>query len=79
MMPHYSISQLDQKYQISDYTLRQWLQRYKTAGVVGLKTYKTYEELVADIDAYMSFYNNHRYQEKHNSLAPLEMRNRAIA
>ncbi len=44
-----------------------------------LKTYKTYEELVADIDAYITFYNNHRYQEKHNGLAPLEMRNKAVA
>ena len=44
-----------------------------------LKTYKTFEELVADVDAYIYFYNNERFQEKHNGLAPLEMRNKAVA
>ncbi|WP_303974275.1 IS3 family transposase, partial [Streptococcus merionis] len=42
-----------------------------------LKTYRTYEELVADIDACIYFYNNQ--QEKYNSLNPLEARNRAVA
>lgn len=41
------------------------------------KKYKTYEELVADVDAYMHFYNTQRYQEKLNNLTPLEFRNQA--
>ena len=44
-----------------------------------LKRYKTYGELFADIDAYIYFYNNERFQEKLNGLAPLEMRNKAVA
>ncbi|HEL0023088.1 TPA: IS3 family transposase, partial [Streptococcus equi subsp. zooepidemicus] len=42
-----------------------------------LKDYKTFEELVYDIDDYIYFYNNERFQEKHNGLAPLEVRNKA--
>ncbi|NKZ19411.1 hypothetical protein HF992_00835 [Streptococcus ovuberis] len=44
-----------------------------------MKTYKIFEELVADSDEYSYFYNNELFQEKHNSLAPLEMRNKAVA
>ena len=44
-----------------------------------LKKYKTFEELVADIDDYIYFYNNERCQERNNGLAPLEMRNKAVA
>ena len=44
-----------------------------------LKTYKTFEELGEDIDAYIYFYNHERFQEKHNGLAPLEMRSKAVA
>ena len=44
-----------------------------------LKKYKTFEELVADIDDYIYFYNNERFQERNNGLAPLEMRNKAVA
>lgn len=44
-----------------------------------LKTYKTFEELVADIDTYIYFYNNERFQERNNGLAPLEMRKKAVA
>lgn len=44
-----------------------------------LKKYKTFEELVADIDAYIHFYNHERFQERNNGLAPLEMRNKAVA
>lgn len=44
-----------------------------------LKTYKTFEELDEDIDAYIYFYNHERFQEKHNGLAPLEMRSKAVA
>ncbi len=40
-----------------------------------LKKYKTYEELVADVDRYIEFYNTQRYQEKLNNLTPLEFRN----
>lgn len=44
-----------------------------------LKRYKNYEELLADTDACIYFYNNQRFQEKLNGLAPLEMRNEAVA
>lgn len=39
------------------------------------KQYKTYEELVADVQAYIRFYNTQRYQAKLNNLTPLEFRN----
>lgn len=44
-----------------------------------LKQYKSYEELVNDIDQYMRFYNEGRYQEKLNNLAPMEYRYQAAA
>ncbi|MFD2115634.1 IS3 family transposase [Paenibacillus yanchengensis] len=44
-----------------------------------LKDYRSYEELKTDIDEYMKFYNEERYQEKLNSLAPLEFRHQAVA
>lgn len=44
-----------------------------------LKHYKTFEELTVDIDQYIKFYNEDRYQEKLNSLAPLEYRYQAAA
>ncbi|TFD93142.1 IS3 family transposase, partial [Jeotgalibacillus sp. R-1-5s-1] len=44
-----------------------------------LKQYKNYEELVNDIDQYMRFYNEERYQEKLNNLAPIEYRYQAVA
>lgn len=44
-----------------------------------LKKYKSFEELVADIDTYIHFYNHERFQERNNGLAPLEMRNKAVA
>ncbi|VEF48886.1 transposase IS3/IS911 [Bacillus freudenreichii] len=44
-----------------------------------LKQYRTYEELTKDIDQYIEFYNEERYQEKLNSLAPLEYRYQAVA
>jgi len=44
-----------------------------------LKYYKSYKELKKDIDEYMRFYNEERYQEKLNSLAPLEFRYQAAA
>ncbi|HFI0346312.1 TPA: IS110 family transposase [Streptococcus suis] len=44
-----------------------------------LKKYKTFEELVSDIDAYIYFYNHQRFQERNNGLAPLETRNKAVA
>lgn len=44
-----------------------------------LKNYKTYEELEEDIHKYIKFYNEERYQEKLNSLAPLEYRDQAVA
>ena len=44
-----------------------------------MKKYKTFEELVADIDDYIYFYNNECFQERNKGLAPLEMRNKALA
>lgn len=44
-----------------------------------LKKYKTFEKLVSDIDAYIYFYNHQHFQERNNGLAPLEMRNKAVA
>ena len=41
------------------------------------KKYKTYEELVEDINDYIEFYNTQRYQTKLNSLTPEEYRNQA--
>lgn len=40
-----------------------------------LKKYKTYEELVADVECYIEFYNTQRYQTKLNNLTPGEFRN----
>ncbi len=44
-----------------------------------LKKYKAFEELVSDIDAYIYFYNHQRFKERNNGLAPLGMRNKAVA
>lgn len=43
-----------------------------------LKKYKTYEELVADVERYIEFYNTQRYQAKLNNLTPLEFRIRLL-
>lgn len=40
-----------------------------------LKNYKTYDELVTDVEAYIDFYNTQRYQAKLNNLNPFEFRN----
>ncbi|WP_410531044.1 IS3 family transposase [Streptococcus sp. VEG1o] len=40
-----------------------------------LKKYKTYDELVTDIEHYIEFYNTRRYQTKLNNLTPIEFRN----
>lgn len=44
-----------------------------------LKKYRTFEELEKDIDENIKFYNEERYQEKLNSLAPMEFRYQAVA
>ena len=44
-----------------------------------LNTYLTYHSLTDDIDDYMKFYNEERYQETLNSLTPLEFRYQAAA
>nr|WP_239584962.1 IS3 family transposase [Chryseomicrobium aureum] len=44
-----------------------------------LKKYKSYEDLVEDIDRYMRFYNEERYQQKLNNLAPIEYRYQVVA
>ncbi|MNS77661.1 IS2 transposase TnpB [compost metagenome] len=42
-----------------------------------LHTYRTFEELQLDIDAYIYFYNNERLQAKLNGLSPIEFRTKA--
>ncbi|WP_420544377.1 helix-turn-helix domain-containing protein [Streptococcus orisratti] len=80
-----SLSWLTRNQGISKDTLSNWVRKYKEAGVEGLeesrqwKKYKTFEELVSDIDDYIYFYNHQRFQERNNGLAPLEMRNKAVA
>ncbi len=44
-----------------------------------LKQYTSYEELVSDIKRYMRFYNEERYQQKLNNLAPIEYRYQVAA
>lgn len=44
-----------------------------------LNTYLAYKSLTNDIDNYMKFYNEERYQETLNSLTPLEFRDQAAA
>ncbi|GIP62837.1 hypothetical protein J32TS6_13920 [Virgibacillus pantothenticus] len=44
-----------------------------------LKNYKNFEALEKDIDKYITFYNEERYQKRLNSLAPLEYRHQAVA
>lgn len=44
-----------------------------------LKKYESFEGLVSDMDDYIYFYNHDRFQERNNGLAPLEMRNQAVA
>ena len=41
------------------------------------KTFATYEDLVAGINDYVTYYNTKRYQWKLNSLTPVEYRNQA--
>ncbi len=42
-----------------------------------LHKYETFEELSKDIDHYIYFYNNERFQEKLNGLSPVEYRAKA--
>lgn len=42
-------------------------------------TYFTYQSLTHDIENYIKFYNEERYQETLNSLTPLEFRHEAVA
>lgn len=44
-----------------------------------LNMFSTYDELEIAIKEYMEFYNNKRYQAKHKGLAPMEVRNQALA
>lgn len=41
------------------------------------KTFATYEDLVAGINDYVTYYNTKHYQWKLNSLTPVEYRNQA--
>ena len=63
---------------IDNSPIKRFLEYFKTESD-NLKKYKTFEELVADIDDYIYFYNNECFQERNNDLAPLEMRNKAVA
>jgi putative transposase len=49
---------------------------YKDEGYYGYQ-FKSYEDLVGSIDQYIYFYNHQRYQEKLNSLTPVEYRHQA--
>lgn len=42
-----------------------------------LHTYRTFAELQQDIDDYIHFYNNERFQAKLNGLSPIEFRTKA--
>lgn len=44
-----------------------------------LKRFDSFEGLKTAIDRYIHFYNHERYRSKFNGLAPLEIRNQAIA
>ncbi|MGM1021367.1 MAG: IS3 family transposase [Bacillota bacterium] len=41
-------------------------------------TYYTFEELQADIDDYINFYNNEHSQTRLNGLSPMEFRMKAV-
>lgn len=49
---------------------------YKDEAYKG-EHFNSYEELVASIDRYIYYYNHKRYQEKLNSLTPVEYRHQA--
>lgn len=44
-----------------------------------LNKFNTYQELEKGVEEYMYFYNNKRYQSKYKGLAPLQVRNQALA
>ncbi|NVX38114.1 IS3 family transposase [Listeria monocytogenes] len=44
-----------------------------------MKKYKDYEVLVDEVDGYMRFYNEERYQQELNNLAPIEYRYQVVA
>ncbi len=44
-----------------------------------LSKFNIYEELELAVEEYIYFYNNSRYQKKFKGLAPLQMRNQALA
>lgn len=44
-----------------------------------LSKFNTYEDLELAVEEYICFYNNSRYQKKFKGLAPLQMRNQALA
>lgn len=49
---------------------------YKDEAYVG-EHFATFEDLVKSVDHYMYYYNHERYQEKLNSLTPVEYRHQA--
>lgn len=44
-----------------------------------LNKFNTYKELEREVEEYIYFYNNKRYQAKYKGLAPLQARNQALA
>ena len=44
-----------------------------------LNKFSTYKELEREVEEYIYFYNNKRYQAKYKGLAPLQARNQALA
>lgn len=44
-----------------------------------LNKFSTYEQLAKEVEEYIYFYNNKRYQAKYKGLAPLQARNQALA
>jgi len=44
-----------------------------------LDKFDTYSKLEIAVEKYIYFYNNERFQKKYKGLAPLQMRNQALA
>ncbi|WP_441910048.1 IS3 family transposase [Paenibacillus sp. MCAF9] len=43
-----------------------------------MRTYRIFDELERDIEAYIHFYNYERLQAKLNGLSPMEFRTKAV-
>ncbi len=77
-----SISSLIREYGVSDTAIRTWGRKYQQLDVAGLRESRNWIRYSKEVKATSEgiyFYNNERFQEKHNGLAPLELRNKAVA